>query len=179
MLLQGCGTKWLFVCLSPGPMDATAEAPRTFPPPQLIPGMVNSQAERPDSAEGACGGSRGCSVAALPFERRPRGRAGAWGVGPGSRPAWLSLIWHKPTHTPSRALTGVSGFPGLLDTHVELPVLALVVGAAVALGALLCLGILVSCAVYREGKKAAGGCKGGRPDEGHTHTPSPNFGQEA
>ncbi|KAJ7305363.1 hypothetical protein JRQ81_011303 [Phrynocephalus forsythii] len=45
--------------------------------------------------------------------------------------------------------------PGLLDTRIELPILALVVGGAVALGALLCLGTLVSCVVYREGKKAA------------------------
>uniref|UniRef100_A0ABM5EQU5 Transmembrane protein 25 n=1 Tax=Pogona vitticeps TaxID=103695 RepID=A0ABM5EQU5_9SAUR len=53
--------------------------------------------------------------------------------------------------------------PGLLDTRVELSILALVVGGAVALGTLLSLGILVSCVVYREGKKAAGPQSPGPP----------------
>ncbi|XP_061449312.1 transmembrane protein 25 isoform X2 [Rhineura floridana] len=46
--------------------------------------------------------------------------------------------------------------PGFLDTRIELPLLALVVGGAVTLGTLLGLGTLISCAVYQQGKKAAG-----------------------
>ncbi|XP_062995100.1 transmembrane protein 25 [Elgaria multicarinata webbii] len=46
--------------------------------------------------------------------------------------------------------------PGLLDTRIELPLLALVVASAVALGTLLSLGALISCVLYRKGKKAAG-----------------------
>ncbi|XP_053125311.1 transmembrane protein 25 [Hemicordylus capensis] len=46
--------------------------------------------------------------------------------------------------------------PGFLDTRVELPLLALVVGGAVALGTLLCLGVCMSCVLYRKGKEAAG-----------------------
>ncbi|XP_062817315.1 transmembrane protein 25 isoform X2 [Anolis carolinensis] len=45
---------------------------------------------------------------------------------------------------------------GLLDLRIELPLLALVVGAALALGAFLCLGALLSCLLCRKGKKKAG-----------------------
>lgn len=45
--------------------------------------------------------------------------------------------------------------PGFLDTRIELPLLALIVGGTVALGTLLCLGALISCMIYK-GKKAAG-----------------------
>ncbi|XP_048368478.1 transmembrane protein 25 isoform X2 [Sphaerodactylus townsendi] len=46
--------------------------------------------------------------------------------------------------------------PGFLDTHIELPLLALVVGAAGALAVLGVLGTLLSYLVYQKGKKAAG-----------------------
>ncbi|XP_060643546.2 transmembrane protein 25 [Anolis sagrei] len=45
---------------------------------------------------------------------------------------------------------------GLLDLRIELPLLALVVGSALALGAFLCLGALLSCLLCRKGKKEAG-----------------------
>nr|XP_056716802.1 transmembrane protein 25 [Euleptes europaea] len=46
--------------------------------------------------------------------------------------------------------------PGFLDTRIELPLLALLVGAAVTLGVFVGLGTLISCVVYQKGKKAAG-----------------------
>ncbi|XP_067422445.1 transmembrane protein 25 isoform X2 [Emydura macquarii macquarii] len=46
--------------------------------------------------------------------------------------------------------------PGLLDTRVELSLLAIVVGGALALGTLLCLNTLIICVVCRKGKKASG-----------------------
>ncbi|TFK01964.1 Transmembrane protein 25 [Platysternon megacephalum] len=46
--------------------------------------------------------------------------------------------------------------PGLLDTRVELPLLAIIVGGALALGTLLCLNTLIICLVCRKGKKASG-----------------------
>ncbi|XP_054853924.1 transmembrane protein 25 [Eublepharis macularius] len=46
--------------------------------------------------------------------------------------------------------------PGFLGSRIELPLLALVVGAAVTLGILIGLGMLLSCLVYQKGKKAAG-----------------------
>uniref|UniRef100_A0A8C8RYG8 Transmembrane protein 25 n=1 Tax=Pelusios castaneus TaxID=367368 RepID=A0A8C8RYG8_9SAUR len=46
--------------------------------------------------------------------------------------------------------------PGLLSTRVELPLLAIVVGGALALGTLLCLNTLIICVVCKKGKKASG-----------------------
>uniref|UniRef100_A0A8C3RWJ9 Transmembrane protein 25 n=1 Tax=Chelydra serpentina TaxID=8475 RepID=A0A8C3RWJ9_CHESE len=46
--------------------------------------------------------------------------------------------------------------PGLLDTHVELSLLAIIVGGALALGTLLCLNTLIICVICRKGKKASG-----------------------
>ncbi|XP_060107617.1 transmembrane protein 25 [Heteronotia binoei] len=46
--------------------------------------------------------------------------------------------------------------PGFLDTHVELPLLALVIGAAVALALFVGLGTLVSFVGYQKGKVASG-----------------------
>ncbi|XP_005299835.2 transmembrane protein 25 isoform X1 [Chrysemys picta bellii] len=46
--------------------------------------------------------------------------------------------------------------PGLLDTRVELPLLAIIVGGALALGTLVCLNTLIICVVWRKGKKASG-----------------------
>uniref|UniRef100_A0A8C3I9K8 Transmembrane protein 25 n=1 Tax=Chrysemys picta bellii TaxID=8478 RepID=A0A8C3I9K8_CHRPI len=45
--------------------------------------------------------------------------------------------------------------PGLLDTRVELPLLAIIVGGALALGTLVCLNTLIICVVWRKGKKAS------------------------
>ncbi|KAM9114095.1 transmembrane protein 25 isoform 1-T1 [Pangshura tecta] len=45
---------------------------------------------------------------------------------------------------------------GLLDTRVELPLLAIIVGGASALGTLLCLNTLIICVVCRKGKVASG-----------------------
>ncbi|XP_026513750.1 transmembrane protein 25 isoform X3 [Terrapene carolina triunguis] len=45
---------------------------------------------------------------------------------------------------------------GLLDTRVELPLLAIIVGGALALGTLVCLNTLIICVVCRKGKKASG-----------------------
>ncbi|NXN69632.1 TMM25 protein, partial [Himantopus himantopus] len=46
--------------------------------------------------------------------------------------------------------------PGLLDARVELPLLGVAVGAALALGALLSLGSCVACLACRRGKPAPG-----------------------
>ncbi|XP_034995344.2 transmembrane protein 25 [Zootoca vivipara] len=46
--------------------------------------------------------------------------------------------------------------PGFLDTRIELSLLVLVVGCVAALATVLGLGGLISCAIYRQGKKAAG-----------------------
>ncbi|XP_053222434.1 transmembrane protein 25 isoform X1 [Podarcis raffonei] len=46
--------------------------------------------------------------------------------------------------------------PGFLDTRIELSLLVLVVGCVAALATVLALGGLISCAIYRQGKKAAG-----------------------
>ncbi|KAM7138008.1 transmembrane protein 25 isoform 1-T1 [Macrochelys suwanniensis] len=46
--------------------------------------------------------------------------------------------------------------PGLLDTRVELSLLAIIVGGALALGTLLCLNTLIIYVVCRKGKKASG-----------------------
>ncbi|NXN14339.1 TMM25 protein, partial [Indicator maculatus] len=46
--------------------------------------------------------------------------------------------------------------PGLLDTHVELPLLGIAVGAAVALGALLSLGSCAACLACRRAKPVPG-----------------------
>lgn len=52
---------------------------------------------------------------------------------------------------------GVAGSDaGLLDTRVELPLLAIIVGGALALGTLLCLNTLIICVICRKGKKASG-----------------------
>ncbi|NWQ98286.1 TMM25 protein, partial [Burhinus bistriatus] len=52
--------------------------------------------------------------------------------------------------------------PGLLDAHVELPVLGVAVGAALALGALLSLGSCVACLACRQAKLVPGeGQRGG------------------
>ncbi|NXT30634.1 TMM25 protein, partial [Syrrhaptes paradoxus] len=45
--------------------------------------------------------------------------------------------------------------PGLLDTHVELPLLGVAVGAAVALGALLSLGSCTACLACRRAEPLA------------------------
>ncbi|XP_053222436.1 transmembrane protein 25 isoform X3 [Podarcis raffonei] len=50
--------------------------------------------------------------------------------------------------------------PGFLDTRIELSLLVLVVGCVAALATVLALGGLISCAIYRQGKKAAGRCRG-------------------
>ncbi|XP_033028415.1 transmembrane protein 25 [Lacerta agilis] len=50
--------------------------------------------------------------------------------------------------------------PGFLDTRIELSLLVLVVGCVAALATVLGLGGLISCAIYRQGKKAAGRCRG-------------------
>ncbi|NXP02560.1 TMM25 protein, partial [Thinocorus orbignyianus] len=47
--------------------------------------------------------------------------------------------------------------PGLLDARVELPLLGVAVGAALALGALLGLGSCLACLACRRGKPASGG----------------------
>nr|XP_034995346.1 transmembrane protein 25 isoform X4 [Zootoca vivipara] len=47
-----------------------------------------------------------------------------------------------------------------LDTRIELSLLVLVVGCVAALATVLGLGGLISCAIYRQGKKAAGRCRG-------------------
>uniref|UniRef100_A0A8C4YTZ2 Transmembrane protein 25 n=1 Tax=Gopherus evgoodei TaxID=1825980 RepID=A0A8C4YTZ2_9SAUR len=46
--------------------------------------------------------------------------------------------------------------PGLLDTRVELPLLAITVGGALVLGTLLCLNTLIICVVCRKGKAVSG-----------------------
>ncbi|XP_064029275.1 transmembrane protein 25 isoform X2 [Pogoniulus pusillus] len=55
--------------------------------------------------------------------------------------------------------------PGLLDTRVELPLLGVAVGAAVALGALLSLGSCAACLAYRRAKPvpSKGGTEGSSP----------------
>ncbi|XP_066495280.1 transmembrane protein 25 [Tiliqua scincoides] len=55
-----------------------------------------------------------------------------------------------------RAANSSVPLPGFLDTRIELPLLALVVGGTAALGTLLALSALISCLVYRKGKAAAG-----------------------
>ncbi|NWW45780.1 TMM25 protein, partial [Pedionomus torquatus] len=47
--------------------------------------------------------------------------------------------------------------PGLLDARVELPLLGVAVGAALALGALLGLGSCLACLACRRGKPESGG----------------------
>uniref|UniRef100_A0A670K6E8 Transmembrane protein 25 n=1 Tax=Podarcis muralis TaxID=64176 RepID=A0A670K6E8_PODMU len=46
--------------------------------------------------------------------------------------------------------------PGFLDTRIELSLLVLVVGCVAALATVLALGGLISCAIYRQGKKSNG-----------------------
>ncbi|XP_077162925.1 transmembrane protein 25 isoform X4 [Paroedura picta] len=60
------------------------------------------------------------------------------------------------THNQAGILNTSILLPGFLDTHVELPLLALVVSAAVSLGLLTGLAALSSYVGYQKGKKAAG-----------------------
>nr|XP_027299916.2 transmembrane protein 25 isoform X5 [Anas platyrhynchos] len=64
--------------------------------------------------------------------------------------------------------------PGLLDAHVELPLLGVAVGSALALSALLGLGSLAACLACRRAKPAPGlpGSASLPPRTEHTQTPN-------